>query len=151
MSTWMSSGNCGVMCNVFNTCTGSQCSSSPVSRLEWNLSSFRICCNNTGTMIHFDNNNHGDSYSALTTISTTCFTVAIHVQIKSSVKMDSITLATEYVLIATIFKHMLLGNSHITLYTHRKPYSTPGTNTIMIGSVHARKHTPTHTHTYILV
>ena len=100
-------------------------------------------------MIHFDNNNHGDSYSALTTISTTCFTVAIHVQIKSSVKMDSITLATEYVLIATIFKHMLLGNSHITLYTHRKPYSTPGTNTIMIGSVHARKHTPTHTHTYI--
>ena len=49
-STWMSSGNWGVMCNVFSTCTGNQCSSSPLSRLEWNLSSFRICCNNTGKL-----------------------------------------------------------------------------------------------------
>ena len=49
-STWMSSGNWGVMCNVFSTCTGNQCSSSPLSRLEWNLSSFRICCNNIGKL-----------------------------------------------------------------------------------------------------
>ena len=46
---------------------------------------------------------------------------------------------------------MLLDNSHITLYIHRNPYSTPGTNTTLIGSVCARAcvHTHAHTHAHI--
>ena len=78
-----------------------------------------------------------------------------YVQIKSLIKKDSITLATKHVMITTIFKYMPSDNSHITLYTHRNPYSTPETNTSMIGSAcararaHTHKHTHTHTHTHI--
>ena len=71
-------------------------------------------------------------------------------QIKTLVKRDSITLATKHITITTIFKYMPLDNSHITLYTHRNRYSTPGTNASMVGSActrvraHAHKHTHTH-------
>ena len=46
-----------------------------------------------------------------------------------------------------MFKYMPSKNSYITLYTHRNPYSTPGTNTIMVGSAYAHTHAYTHTHT----
>ena len=57
-------------------------------------------------------------------------------------------LATKHVTITTIFKYMPLNNSHIILYTYRNPYSTPGTNTIMIGSARPRARARAHTHTY---
>ena len=71
-----------------------------------------------------------------------------YVQIKTLIKRDSITLATKHVTITTMFIYMPLNNSHITLYTHRNPYSTPGTNTSMIESARARAHTRMHTHTH---
>ena len=40
------------------------------------------------------------------------------------------------------------SQSHITLYTDRNPYSTPGANTSMIGSACACVHTHTHTHAH---
>ena len=46
----------------------------------------------------------------------------------------------------TTFKYLPSNNSHIALYSHRNPYSTPGANTIMIRSAHARTHALTHTH-----
>ena len=66
-------------------------------------------------------------------------------------KRDTITLATKHITIITIFKCMPSNNSHITLYTHRNPYSTPGTKTSMIGSVLAPTHTHKHTHTHTYV
>ena len=70
-------------------------------------------------------------------------------------KRDTITLATKHITIITIFKCMPSNNSHITLYTHRNPYSTPlKKNNIMIGSARAHTHTfslslaHTHAHTH---
>ena len=81
-----------------------------------------------------------------------------YVQIETLIKRDSITLATKHITSTTIFKYMPFNNSYITLYTHRNPYSPPGTNTSMIGSAracthtntHTRAHTYTHTHTEII-
>ena len=60
-----------------------------------------------------------------------------YVQIKTLIKRDSITLATKHTTITTIFKYMppTTLTSHCT-HTHRNPYSTPGTNTNITGSVH---------------
>ena len=45
---------------------------------------------------------------------------------------------------------MPVDNSHITLYTHRNPYATPGTNTTMIGSACMGACTCTCTHTHMI-
>ena len=68
-----------------------------------------------------------------------------YVQIKSLDNRDFKALATKHVMITTIFKYMPSNNSHITLHTHRNPYSTPETNTILIGLARMRAHTHTHT------
>ena len=60
-------------------------------------------------------------------------------------KRYSKTVATKHVTTTTIFKYMPSSNSHITLYTHRNPYSTPGTNISIVGS--SRTHTDTDTDT----
>ena len=72
------------------------------------------------------------------------------VQTKTLTKWDTIKVATKHLTIITMFKYRPSNNSHITLYTQRNPYSTPGTNTSMIGSVHTCTHTHTHmsTHTH---
>ena len=71
----------------------------------------------------FNNNkSNGEFDSALTKISTTRFAKS-SVQIKTLIKRDSITLATKHVTITTIFKYMPIHNSHLTLYTHRNPFS----------------------------
>ena len=64
----------------------------------------------------------------------------------SLIKRDCITLATKHATITTIFKYVPSNNSHITLYTHRNPYSTPGTNTSVIGSARTRSRKKAHLH-----
>ena len=86
-----------------------------------------------GGGLPFHNSNNGDLYSVLTKISKMCFT---YVQIKTLIKRDSITLATNDQAYNNI-PNMPLDKSHITLHIHRNPYSTPGTNTTMIGSAGA--------------
>ena len=70
-----------------------------------------------------------------------------YIKIKSLIKRDGITLATEHLTTTTVFKYMPLNNSHVTLNTCKNPYSTPGTN-IMNGSVLAHAHTHTHAHAH---
>ena len=69
-------------------------------------------------------------------------------RIKSQIKRDSITQATRHITITTIFKYMPSNNFHMTLYTQRNLYSTPGTNIIIIETVHRHRHTQTHTDTH---
>ena len=94
-----------------------------------------------------------------TTTSTTHFAIPMY---KLLIQRDSKTLATKHKTITTTFKYMLSNNSHIALYTQSSnPYSTPGANNSMIGSVgtwcvntdthtqtQTHTHTDTHTHTY---
>ena len=95
-----------------------------------------------------------------TTTSTTHFAIPMY---KLLIQRDSKTLATKHKTITTTFKYMPSNNSHIALYTQSSnPYSTPGANNSMIGSVgtwcvntdtdtqtqtHTHTHTYTHTHT----
>ena len=69
------------------------------------------------------------------------------VQTKTLTKRDNIKVATKHLTIITMFKYRPSNNSHITLYTQRNPYSTPGTNTSM--STHMSTHTHTHEHIHM--
>ena len=84
------------------------------------------CCAHVAFLLYNKNNNNGDLYSVLTQISTTSCE-----QIKTLIKRENITRATKHQTIITIFSYIPSNNSHITMYTHRNPYSTAGMNSLL--------------------